>query len=165
MNYQELMILLDRASAFDLFRIRQVLDDMIDEPKRIFEVKSKLCLGMRVEFFDTSLRKAVPVRIEAIKQTRATVRDDQDRRWDVPLCAINVRSIDPNAPIAPPKELGPSKSDFSVGEVVAFADRSGKEQSGAIIRLNRKTATVQGHGVSWRVGYELMHKVFDTTRG
>ena len=165
MNYQELMALLDQASAFDLYRISQVLNDMIDDPKRIIEVRSKLRQGMRVEFFDTRLRKAVPVTIEAIKQTRATARDDQNRRWDVPFCAINVRDIDPNAPITPPVESGPSKSDFCVGETVAFVDRSGLEQSGVILRLNRKTATVQGHGISWRVGYDLMHKVFDTTKG
>jgi hypothetical protein len=162
MNYQELMVLLDQASAFDLFRISQVLNDMIDEPKRIIEVKSKLRMGMRVEYFDARLRKAVPVTIESIKQTRATARDDQNRRWDVPFCAINVRDIDPNVPIAPPLASGPSKSDFSVGEGVAFIDRSGLEQFGVIIRLNRKTATVQGHGVSWRVGYDLMNKVIDT---
>ena len=162
MNYQELMVLLDQASAFDLFRISQVLNDMIDEPKRIIEVKSKLRMGMRVEYFDARLRKAVPVTIESIKQTRATARDDQNRRWDVPFCAINVRDIDPHAPITPPPESGPSKSDFSVGEGVAFIDRSGLEQFGVIIRLNRKTATVQGHGVSWRVGYDLMNKVIDT---
>ncbi len=165
MNYQELMALLDQASAFDLYRINQVLNDMIDDSKRIIEVKSKLRLGMRVEFFDTQLRKAVPVTIESIKQTRATARDDQNRRWDVPLCAINVRDIDTNTPITPLTESGPSKSDFSVGETVAFVDRSGLEQSGIIIRLNRKTATVQGHGVSWRVGYDLMLKVFDTAKG
>ena len=163
MNYQELMALLDQASAFDLFRISQVLNDMIDDPKRIIEVKSKLRLGMRVEFFDARQRKAVPVTIESIKQTRATARDDQNRRWDVPFCAINVRDIDPNSPITPPIESGPSKSDFSVGETVVFVDRSGLEQSGIIIRLNRKTATVQGRGVSWRVGYDLMNKVIDTT--
>ena len=88
MNYQELTALLDQASAFDLYRLGHVLDDMIDDPKRIIEVKSKLRLGQRVEYFEGRSRKAVTVTIEAIKQTRAAARDEQGRLWDVPLCAM-----------------------------------------------------------------------------
>ena len=65
------------------------------------------------------------------------------------MCAIDVRDIDPNAPITPPVESRPSKADFSVGETVTFINRSVLKQSGLIICLNRKATTVQG--ISWRV--------------
>ena len=160
MNFSDLIALLDKASAFDLYRLSHVLNGMIDDPRRLMEVKAKLRLGQCVEFFDARNHRVREVRVEQIKQTRAAVRDLEDgRRWDIPLCAINVRGSE--AEFHRVETPGLSRSDIQVGDRVGFIDKSGREQSGRVIRLNQKTATIESTDVSWRVSYSLLHKVID----
>jgi hypothetical protein len=160
MNDQDLITLLDKASAFDLYRLSLILGDMIDDPKRIIEAKSKLRLGQAVDFLDGKTHQTSKVTIEQIKQTRVKARDESGRTWNIPLCALNVRDSDSS--LAQVKQTGTlSKSDFAEGDRVAFIDKAGTEHTGLIIRLNRKTATIRGRESKWRVGYALLLKVID----
>lgn len=161
MNYSELIQLLDQATAFDLYRLRAALDNMIDDPKRLIEVKAALRLGQQVQFYDTASNQIHEVIVERIKQTRAHVRHcESNSRWDIPLCAINVRGVDTS--ISEQQKQGLTKNELHVGEVVGFVDRSGIERSGKVIRLNQKSVTIDDHsGGSWRVGYSLLHKVIN----
>jgi hypothetical protein len=155
MNYYDLMTLLDKASAFDLYRLSLILDDMIDDPKRIIEVKSKLRLGQQVDFLNGKTNEIDRVTIEQIKQTRVKARDESGRSWNSPLCALNVRDSDSS--LTQVKQTGtPSKSDFAEGDTVAFVDKGGAEHTGSIVRLNRKTATIHSRTGEW-----LRHKVID----
>lgn len=162
MNYHDLITLLDKASAFDLYRLSLILDDMIDDPKRIIETKSKLRLGQQVDFLNGRTNQINKVVVEQIKQTRVKARDESGRAWNIPLCALNVQDCDSSLAQAKPSAKL-SKSDFAEGDTVAFVDSDGAEHSGSIIRLNRKTATIINHEGKWRVDYGLLHKVIDVT--
>lgn len=161
MNYSELIQLLDKASAFDLYRLRTALDNMIDDPKRLIEVKAALRLGQQVQYYDAGENKIHNVIVERIKLTRVVVRHcDNNKRWDIPLCAINVYGGD--ITISEQQKPGLTKNELQVGETVGFVDQTGIEHSGKVIRLNQKTVTIDDRGMgSWRVSYSLLHKVIE----
>jgi hypothetical protein len=55
-----------------------------------------------------------------------------------------------------------SKSDFRVGDSVGFSDKSGQDRYGKIVRLNKKTATIECDQLgTWRVSYALLHQVIE----
>ena len=160
MNYEDLIKLLDQSSAFDLYRLSLILDDMIDDPRRIIQAKSKLRLGQQVDFLDGKTHQITRVTVIQIKQTRIKAKDETGRTWDLPLCAINTADTDSTL-----SEIGQSsnasKADFAKGDHVAFSDQNGMEHTGKIIRLNRKTATIQTSEGEWRVDYVFLNKVIE----
>lgn len=165
MNYAELIKLLENASAFDLYRLQSVLDEMIDDPRRIMEVKLPLRLGQKIQYFDraeASLQEAI---VERIKQTRAVVRNCSDnRRWDIPLAAINIRGDDVPAPAAQKPRPGNKDHKLCIGDPVSFVDQTGREHIGTVIRLNKKTVTIAENDDdegTWRVSYALVNRVIE----
>lgn len=161
MNYSELVELLNRASAFDLYRLRTAIDSMIDDPRRIIEVKASLRLGQEVTYFEGSTNSVHEGVVESIKKTRVVVRDKLDgKRWSIPLCAINIRDVD--VTIQQTHRHGLTKNELAIGDRVGFIDKSGIERSGEVVRLNQKTVTVESETGGWRVAYQLLHKVIDT---
>lgn len=160
MNYAEIIQALDNASAFDLYRLHRALDNMIDDPKRIIEIKIALRLGQKIQFYDASTNRLHNAIVEQIKLTKAVVKKlDDGRRWNIPLCAINLRGSDVS--ITMEKPAGLSKNELQVGDVVGFVDRAGIEQHGTVIRLNQKTASIESGKHGWRVSYALLHTVID----
>jgi len=65
-NYSDIIQALDEASAFDLYRLRTALDNMIDDPKRLIEVKKALRLGMEIEYYDAAANRVEPAIVEKI---------------------------------------------------------------------------------------------------
>ena len=162
MNYSDIVNALNHASAFDLYRLRNAIDNMMDEPKRLIEIKAKLHLGQTVQWYDQSDNRVYDGTLVKIKQMRALVNSHHDnRRWDIPLCAINIHQV--NVDIGQPHKQGLTKNELRIGEHVGFVDNSGIEHTGEVIRLNQKTATITNHEtqMSWRVSYALLHKIID----
>ena len=160
MNYSDILHALDKASAFDLYRLQMAIDNMIDDPKRIIEIKMALRLGQQIEHYDASSNRMEPAIVEKIKQTKAVVKNLNDgKRWQIPLCAINLQCR--NTDIVQSQTEGLGKNELNVGDIVGFIDRSGTEQHGRVVRLNQKTATIESDNRGWRVSYELLHKVID----
>ena len=162
MNYSDIINALNHASAFDLYRLRHAIDNMIDEPKRLIDIKAKLRLGQTAQWYDPSDNRVYNGTLVKIKQMRALVNSHHDsRRWDIPLCAINIHQVDVN--IGQPHKKGLTKNEIQIGERVGFVDNHGVEHSGEIIRLNQKTVTITDHEaqMSWRVSYALLHKIID----
>lgn len=163
MDYSQIIDALHHASGFDLYRLRSAIDNMIDDPKRVIEIRMRLRLGQQVQWFDAGRNRLCEGTLINIKQTRATINNLADgKRWDIPLCAINIHQvathIETQHPVA-----GLTKNEIQIGERVGFIDSDGIERSGEVIRLNQKTATVVNHAdrISWRVSYALLHKVID----
>ena len=160
MDYSEIITVLDKACAFDLYRLRTALDHMIDDPRRIIEVKSALRLGQTIQYFEANRNRVFEAVVEQVKQTRVVVRDTvEGRRWDIPLCAINIRHSDVR--IEDPQRQGLTKVQVQVGDLVGFMDRSNIERAGTVVRLNQKTVTVESEEGSWRVSYLLLYKVVE----
>lgn len=160
MNYSEIIDALEKASAFDLYRLQAALNNMMDDPKRILEVKMGLRLGQEIEYFDATANRIEAAIVEKIKQTRVNVKNLRDgKRWGIHMCAINIRGSDTG--IALTKTEGLSKNEIGVGDLVGFVDNNGQEQHGKVVRLNSKTATVESEDRGWRVSYSLLHKVIE----
>ena len=162
MDYSQIINALNQASAFDLYRLRSAIENMMDEPTRVIDIKMRLRLGQTVQWFDPSDNRIHTGTLVKIKQMRAVVNSSQeDRRWDIPLCAINIHQVDVN--IEPQHKKGLTKNEIKIGDRVGFVDQAGAEHSGNVIRLNQKTVTVVNDQtrMSWRVSYALLHKVID----
>ncbi len=160
MNYSELIQLLDHASAFDLFRLRAALNNMIEDPRRLQQVKNSLRLGMSVKYYEPSENCIHEAIVEQIKQTRVIVRNIQDnRRWDISLSAINIHDAD--ITIQQTNKKGLTKNEVKVGDIVGFIDRTGRERSGRVEKLNQKTVSLKTEHGNWRVDFGLLHKVID----
>ena len=78
MNYTEIINALEQASAFDLYRLSMAIDNMIDEPKRLIEIKSKLHRGQDIEFYESRDSRVYQATLEQIKQTKTVVRTHGD---------------------------------------------------------------------------------------
>ena len=160
MNYADIIQALDHASAFDLYRLQRAIDHLIDEPKRMIEIKKTLRLGQEIDYYDASANRIESAIVENIKQTKAVVQNLRDgKRWQIPLCAINIRGTDTR--IVQPDVEGLTKNELSIGDSVGFVDRAGVEQHGRVVRLNQKTATMESPDKRWRVSYSLLYKVID----
>lgn len=160
MNYSEILEALDKASAFDLYRLQTAIDNLMDDPRRIIEIKKALRLGQEIEYYDASTNRMEAAIIEKIKQTKVVIKNLSDgKHWQIPLYMINIRGGDTT--ITRSQGDGLSKNELSVGEIVGFTDRSGIEQHGRVVRLNQKTVTIKSERQGWRVPYSLLHKVID----
>lgn len=164
MDYSELVDLLDSTNTFDLYRLNDVINQMLDDPKRLIAIKRRLRLGQSVMYYLTSKDPLQRGIVEKIKTTHVLIRNNLDgRRWDVSLCAISLddSSVVEFAPPMPAQEKL-SKSDFRVKDNVGFSDKSGQDRYGKIVRVNKKTATIECDQLgTWRVSYALLHKIIE----
>ena len=51
MNNTDILKILDKTSAFDLYRLQVAIAREIKDPKRIARIKKKLSLGMNLSYF------------------------------------------------------------------------------------------------------------------
>ena len=91
----------------------------------------------------------------------ARIEDERGRPY---RAAWSILNKDPTREM---KDLSVRRSDLvrarlKVGQRVAWSGRAGRRSEGTIVRLNRRTATVDaGGGESWRIGYELLETPHD----
>jgi len=159
---------LNRASSLELFHLSTVIERLMSDPARILQIRMRLHLGQTVRFVDwrhpggaLQLRAG---RIVAMKDTQATIQDEQTRQeWKLPYAAIeipegSVVSSQPETDRAPPR---PTRDDFRVGDRVSFDDRHLQTRIGTILRINQRTASVDCDEQSWRVPFGLLRHIVD----
>lgn len=164
MNFSAVLEALNSASAFELYRLRVAINRQLDDPKWIEAIRWRLRVGQEIEYFsgqDNAVRRA---RIIQFRRKQAEVLDLGDgKRWLVDFCTINVDSMDVQVREQVAKGLG--RNEVAVGQTVGFVDREGGERSGAVLRLNDKTVTLQVGHQQWRVAYQFLHHVLDSIPG
>jgi len=164
MNYSEIVSALDHATGFDLFRLQSAIRLMLDDPKRIIEVKKVIQIGGTVEYFEASENRIIPARVLKFQRTRVDVKNLEDGvQWSIPYYAINIHKVDTSI-IERRKKQGLGRTEISVGETVGFVDRENREQYGTVVRLNQKTVTIENENKGWRVPYSLLFKVHDEAK-
>lgn len=132
MDYSQIIDALHHASGFDLYRLRTAIDNMIDDPKRLIEIRARLRLGQQVQWFDTGRNRLCEGTLINIKQTRAIVSSQKEgKRWDIPLCAINIHQVDTQIE-SQRTVAGLTKNEIQIGERVGFIDGDGIERSGEV---------------------------------
>lgn len=159
MNYSEVIEALNNATGFDLYRINVAIDRMLEDPKRMIELKQRLKVGQEIQYFEPAENRNIKAVILEFKRTRVSVRNTEDgARWTIPYYFINLDEV--NTDIASiTKTTGLDRNAVNVGEKVGFIDREHVERYGVIVRLNQKTVTLNCAGCKWRVAYEFLFKV------
>ena len=156
---------LRQAPSAELYRLSLAIGKMLDDPRRILEIRRRLHLGMAVNYIgDNPFGPPVKGTIVELRQTQAVVQDGATRRrWGVLYAAIipETSSAPPHVdPTSPPRT---QREEFFIGDTVSFTDKHLSERVGVVVRLNAKTASVavndtDGH---WRVSYALQRKIVD----
>jgi len=158
-DYSEIINTLNSASGFDLFRIKSAIERMLDDPARIIELKTKLRVGMEIEYFDSTENRIIKAVTLSIKRTKVTVKHiDDGACWTIPYYCININEVDTGISNNPNKR-GLGRNEVKVGDKVGFITRDNTEQYGDVIRLNQKTVTLACNEGQWRVSYGLLFKI------
>ena len=58
MNFSDVLNALNHASAFELFRMRAAIDRVLDEPRWLLAVQSRLQVGQTIEYFEARSHRA-----------------------------------------------------------------------------------------------------------
>ena len=165
MDIESLIEELSQTSLHDLHCFRLFVDRLIDDPKKIRDVKKRLYPGKEVEYYDENENRYIPAKILQIKRNRLLIEVLEGRRkWDIPLYLIR---LDGPGDLSPPANVvkgnpNVNQGNFKVGSMVAFTDPDGMEKYGKIKRLNQKTATIIVNGTDkWRVPYLFLSPVIE----
>jgi hypothetical protein len=161
MNFSDVLKALNSASGFELYRMRAAIDRVLDEPRWLLAIQSRLQVGQSIEYFDTQSNTLRRGQVLELRRKQAVVLDNDDgRRWLVSYVAINIDGAD--VQIREQKQNGLGRNEVSVGDMVGFLDRNQQQRSGRIVRLNDKTVTLLCNNQQWRVAYSLLHRVVET---
>ncbi|SIT49314.1 conserved hypothetical protein [Paraburkholderia ribeironis] len=105
---------------------------MLDDPRRILEIRQRLHLGMAVNYIgDNPLGPPAQGTIVELRQTQAVVQDSATRRrWGVLYAAIipETSTDQPHVEPAPPPRM--QRDEFFVGDTVGFTDKHLSERVG-----------------------------------
>jgi hypothetical protein len=160
MNFTDVFKSLNQASAFELYRMRAAINRVLDEPRWLLAIQSRLQIGQTIEYFDSQANKPRHGKILELRRKQAVVQDQDDsKRWLIPYVAINLDGTDVQIREQSVKGLG--RNEVAVGDIVGFIDRNQQQRSGQVIRLNDKTVTLFSGQQQWRVAYTFLHRVVD----
>lgn len=150
------------APSIDLYELSLAINQMLNDPRRILEVRRHLHLGAQVMYFDHRRGTLAPGRVLQLQATNATVQDDVNRtHWKLPYAAIVADPVQraEQAAQAPPRR--PDVATFKLGDTVSFTDKYLRERIGTITRMNTKTYSLICDGEQWRVSPGLLRKIID----
>ena len=95
MNFSDVLKALNQASAFELYRMRAAIDRVLDEPRWLLSIQSRLRVGQSVEYFDPQANTLRHGQILEMRRKQAVVLDrDDGRRWLISYAAINLDGAD-----------------------------------------------------------------------
>lgn len=161
MNFTDVLKALNQASAFELYRMRAAIDRVLDEPRWLLAIQSRLQAGQPIEYFDAQANSMRRGQLLELRRKQAVILDKDDgKRWLISYAAINMDGADVQIREQPQQGLG--RNEVAVGEMVGFVDRNQQQRSGRVVRLNDKTVTLQCGQQQWRVAYSFLHRVVDS---
>ena len=95
MDYTYLINELNKASAFDLYRLYAAIGKELRNPNRINVIKQALILGMELSYFDFVENRLIKARLLEVKQKNALVlQHESNKQFFIPYSVINLDSID-----------------------------------------------------------------------
>ena len=161
MDYSKIIEELNKASSFDLYRLKVAINQQLENPHRVSEIKKCLKPGQKISYFDETANRLVEAIVLKIMRKRLLVQNIHDQeKWEIPFYYVNLDEV--NTDIINPSKEGLDKSQLKVGDLVGFQDRQNNDLNGKIIRLNPKTATIiTSTNAKWRVAYEYLHLIYD----
>lgn len=164
-DYQELLKQLEHAPLYEVYRLREAMGLMLDDPVRVGVARDRLVPGQTVNYFNWQENRLVQVKILELKRTRVLVQEHETgSRYTIPVYWVSIE--DAEVPLPTQRSgTGIDRSELSVGDQVGFRDRNNVLRHGEVIRLNPRTVTliVDGHA-QWRVAYGLLFDIIDSQR-
>ena len=162
MNFSDTIATLNKASAFDLYRLRAAIDRVLGQPGWMDVVRSRLRIGQNIEYFDPQANRPHSGQVLDLRRKQAVVLNlATQKHWLISYAAVNLDGADVEIRERPQQGLG--RNEVAVGDVVGFLDRNHQQRSGRIVRLNDKTVTLHCGHQPWRVSYGLLHRVVDSS--
>jgi ribosomal protein L35AE/L33A len=158
---------LECASNLQFYQLKSVIEGMLADPRRGLAARATLHLGQSVRFVDFRDGQLRQGKIIAFRDTQAAVLEQGTKRtWKIPCVSMegltDANRHDGPAPYEPPPEPAAPPTPFLCGDTVTFEDRDGRHISGAIVRINQRTATIgNGDGASWRVPFHMLRRVLN----
>ena len=165
MNYNNLLHDLKQASPFELFRLRILMDTIMESPEQIQKMRRQLREGMVVDYFDAEANRLVAVEIKQVKRTRVSATEvESGKKWALPFYMLNLEDIPVESEAADRATL--DRNSLSVGDSIGFNGCDGQILYGEIIKLNPKRAKVRTttDGI-WNVYYQSMIPIIDGEQG
>ena len=167
LDFGQILEALEHASAFDLYRLENIIRNELSSPARMMRVKRSLTIGQQLSYFDCTSNSVRPCEVLKLKQKKATIRDLSDgKTWNVDFCMLNLDGAD--SKIHHEVDRGLSRHTLSTGDVVGFRDKRGIEHHGKVVRLNDKTVTLHcrhPRDEQWRVAYSMLYRVLEGEAG
>lgn len=154
--------------AYQLFRIKCLISDQLEDPTANKKNKAKFYIGQKVNYFDTDLNKLIEVEILKIKRSNVSAREVlSGKRWTMPFYMIQDES-DNIAFQETVSSSGPKVDRISLrkNDPVSFINNDGIRVFGKIIKLNPSRAKVElKSGAIWNVYYQSLSRIIDGTIG
>lgn len=163
MDYSTILQELNKASLFDLFRLKSAIDQELINPYRNEQIKAKLKIGELISYFDPQSNALIEATILKVQKTRCLVRNIKDQKnWNIPFYFINLEDVETD--IQPPKgAMGIPKNCLKVGAKVGFKGKDNNDLFGVVVRLNQKRATIKtNQNGEWLVPYGRLFSVIDS---
>jgi len=159
MDYELIVSALQKASAFDLFRLQSAIGHLLDDPRRLNAIKRQLRPGMEITYFEPQENRLIPAKVLEIRRTRVAIQElPTGKRWTVPLYMINIEGADTDIK---PKKNHIDRLSLKIGDQVGFTGKDGSELFGAVIKLNPKRAKIQTRQGIWAVPYSMLFTIID----
>ena len=162
MDYSRVFDDLSSASLFDLFRLSMAIEQQLDKPERIAQVRVRLRPGMEITFFDGERNHLVKATIIKLNRTRLDVHNHLDHRtWSIRYCMVNLENVETDIQINA-KSKGVERSQLKVGDLVGFMNKQNQEKYGYITGLNQKTVSILVNDCEhWRVAYSFLFPIIE----
>ncbi len=162
----EIITHLEKATPFQLWRLKALIDKLLDDPKKLQEVRQKLYIGQNITYFESEENREISATILKILRTHVLAKNILDgERWKLPLYMLNIDGLPTDVA---GKRQKVNRLTLKVGEKVGFINhkQDNKFFCGVVTKLNAKTATVEIlTGGIWRVSYEVLFYVLDAELG
>ncbi|VEN72681.1 conserved hypothetical protein [Candidatus Desulfarcum epimagneticum] len=165
MDYSKIFQELNKATSFDLYRLKVLIDQQLENPHRLSEIKRRLKPGQKISYFDETENRLIDAIVIKLMRKKLLVENIHDQeKWQIPFYFVNLNHV--NADIMVSSNEGIDRSRLKVGDTVGFQDKQNNDLTGKIIRLNQKTATIlTTKNAEWRVAYEYLYFIYDVEPG
>ena len=159
MQYDSVLAELQKANAFELYRLQVAINMLLEDPNRLSMVKQKLKHGMEVEYFDEDQNRLVPAHILEIRKTRVSIQNLQSgKRWNIPVYMLNVDDSPVNIT---PQQNQVDRLSLMIGDHVGFVNKHGREMCGPVVKLNPKRAKIKTNEGIWAVPYSMLYTIIE----
>lgn len=162
-NYNQLTNFLKEASLFEIYRFQVALQNEMENPQRIADVRKQFKEGDAIEYFDRETNALVRAVVKQKNQKRITAVNCVDGKiWTLPYYMLK---LDGRDFVFSQPNRGLNKNAVKVGDWVGW-NYDGEEVIGKIKRLNHKTVTMttKKYGL-FRVYYESLYSILEGEQG